>query len=49
MSEERKLTVSASPHRRTVDTTRGIMLDVVIALMPALVLSVVLSVSERFL
>ena len=42
MSEERKLTVSASPHRRTVDTTRGIMLDVVIALMPALVLSVVL-------
>lgn len=42
MSEERKLTVTASPHRRTVDTTRGIMLDVVIALMPALVLSVVL-------
>lgn len=42
MSEERKLTVSASPHRRTVDTTRGIMLDVVIALMPSLVLSVVL-------
>ncbi len=42
MSEERKLTVTASPHRRTGDTTRGIMLDVVIALMPALVLSVVL-------
>lgn len=43
MSEENKiLTVSASPHRRTEDTTGGIMIDVIIALMPALVLSVVL-------
>lgn len=43
MSQENKLlTVSASPHRRTEDTTGGIMIDVVIALMPALVLSVVL-------
>jgi electron transport complex protein RnfD len=40
--EDRLLTVSASPHRRTKDTTTGIMLDVIIALMPALVLSVVL-------
>lgn len=36
------LTVSASPHKRTGDTTRGIMLDVMIAMLPALVLSVVL-------
>ncbi|HIU35870.1 MAG TPA: RnfABCDGE type electron transport complex subunit D [Candidatus Fimenecus excrementigallinarum] len=36
------LTVSASPHKRTADTTRGIMLDVILALVPALVLSVVL-------
>ena len=43
MSQENKLlTVSASPHRRTQDTTGGIMIDVVIALIPALVLSVVL-------
>lgn len=40
--EDRLLTVSASPHRRTKDTTTGIMLDVIIALVPALVLSVVL-------
>lgn len=38
----KKLTVSASPHKRTKDTTRGIMLDVCIALVPALVASVVL-------
>jgi electron transport complex protein RnfD len=44
MSEENKklLTVSASPHRRTQDTTTGIMLDVIIALIPALVLSLLL-------
>ena len=43
MSEEnRLLTVSASPHRRTRDTTRGIMLDVIIALLPALIISFML-------
>ncbi|MFR0973205.1 MAG: RnfABCDGE type electron transport complex subunit D [Acutalibacteraceae bacterium] len=43
MSEENvKLTVSPSPHKRSVDTTRSIMLDVIIALMPALIMSVVL-------
>ena len=36
-----KLTVSASPHVRSKDTTTGIMLDVIIALVPALVMSVV--------
>lgn len=36
------LTVSASPHRRTSDTTSGIMLDVIIAMIPAFVLSIVL-------
>lgn len=36
------LTVSASPHKRTADTTRGIMLDVIIAMLPALILSVIL-------
>lgn len=42
-TENKKLlTVSASPHRRTKDTTSGIMLDVIIAMCPALVLSVVL-------
>lgn len=41
-AEKKLLTVSASPHRRTQDTTRGIMLDVIIAMIPALVLSVVL-------
>lgn len=39
---QKMLTVSASPHKRTVDTTRGIMLDVIIAMLPALILSVVL-------
>ena len=39
MSEENiKLTVSPSPHKRSVDTTRSIMLDVIIALMPALIM-----------
>ncbi|MBQ4349462.1 MAG: RnfABCDGE type electron transport complex subunit D [Clostridia bacterium] len=37
----KKLTVSASPHVRSNETTTGIMLDVIIALMPALVMSVV--------
>lgn len=37
----KKLTVSASPHVRSNETTTGIMLDVIIALMPALVMSIV--------
>ena len=37
----KRLTVSASPHMRSKDTTTGIMLDVIIALVPALVMSVV--------
>lgn len=37
----KKLVVSASPHVRSKDTTSGIMFDVIIALMPALVMSVV--------
>lgn len=37
-----KLTVSASPHVRSGATTKGIMLDVIIALLPALVASVFL-------
>lgn len=40
--ETRRLTVSASPHKRSPDKTAGIMLDVVFALTPALILSVVL-------
>lgn len=43
MSEiKRKLVVSASPHFRSPTTTRGIMLDVIIALVPALIASAVL-------
>ncbi len=43
MSDQmKKLTVSASPHRRTVDTTAGVMLDVIIALLPSLAVSVLL-------
>ncbi len=43
MSElKNKLTVSASPHVRSNATTTGIMLDVIIALMPALIASVFL-------
>lgn len=38
---EKKLTVSASPHVRSNETTTGIMLDVIISLMPALVMSIV--------
>ena len=37
----KKLTVSASPHMRSKETTTGIMLDVIIALIPALVMCVV--------
>lgn len=37
----KRLTVSASPHLRSADTTTGIMLDVIIALVPALVMSAV--------
>ncbi len=37
----KRLTVSASPHLRSVDTTAGIMLDVILALVPALVMSAV--------
>lgn len=37
----KKLTVSPSPHVRSRETTTGIMLDVIIALIPALVMSVV--------
>lgn len=37
--ENEKLFVSASPHFRSAKTTRGIMLDVIIALVPALIAS----------
>lgn len=37
----KKLTVSASPHVRSSETTTGIMLDVIISLVPALIMSVV--------
>jgi len=37
----KRLTVSASPHVRSNETTTGIMLDVIIALIPALVMSIV--------
>lgn len=39
---QKMLTVSASPHKRTAHTTQGIMLDVILAMLPALVLSVIL-------
>lgn len=43
MSEEKKrLTVSASPHVRTRATTQGIMLDVLLALVPAGIAGVVI-------
>ena len=41
MNEERKLIVSSSPHIRTPRGTQAIMLDVIIALMPALVAAVI--------
>ena len=37
----KRLTVSASPHVRSAETTSGIMLDVIIALVPALAMSAV--------
>ena len=37
----KRLTVSASPHVRSHETTTGIMLDVILALVPALVMSAV--------
>ncbi len=40
MVDGKKLVVSASPHLRTKDTTTGIMLDVIIALLPALIAAV---------
>lgn len=43
MSElKKKLVVSASPHFRSASTSTGIMLDVIIAMLPALVASVIL-------
>ena len=42
MVDGKKLVVSASPHLRTKDTTQRIMLDVIIALIPALIAAVVL-------
>lgn len=42
MDESMLLTASASPHVRTRDTARLIMLDVIIALCPALIASVVI-------
>ena len=41
MNEERKLIVSSSPHIRTPRGTQQIMLDVIIALLPALVAAVI--------
>lgn len=41
MTLNNKLVVSASPHDRAHDTARGIMLDVIIALIPALIASVI--------
>lgn len=38
----KKLTVSASPHIHSSDTVTGIMLDVIIALIPSLIASIVL-------
>lgn len=42
IQKKRKFTVSASPHVRSGETTTGIMLDVIIALMPALIASVII-------
>lgn len=41
MTLNNKLVVSASPHDRTPRTVRGIMLDVIIAMVPALIASVI--------
>ena len=42
MFQGQKLNVNSSPHLHCGETTGGIMLDVIIALVPALVMSVVL-------
>lgn len=42
MEKEKLMVVSASPHMHTGTTTRGIMLDVIIALCPSLIASVVI-------
>ncbi len=42
MTKETKMTVSASPHIRSASTTTGIMLDVIVALIPALIVAVVI-------
>lgn len=39
---QKRLTVGPSPHKHSPDTTTGIMLDVIIALVPALILSVII-------
>lgn len=39
MSERKRLIVSSSPHIKSPETTTGIMLDVIIALIPALIAS----------
>lgn len=41
MADNRKLTVTASPHAHSSETTTGIMFDVIIALLPAAIVSVV--------
>lgn len=40
MADNRKFTVTASPHAHSSETTTGIMLDVIISLIPAAVVSV---------
>lgn len=42
VADDKMLTVSASPHVRSKDTSRRIMLDVILALCPALIASVLL-------
>jgi len=49
MSVNKKLTVSASPHVRSPHTATGIMLDVIIALIPALIAAVVIFGAEVLL
>ncbi len=44
MSVGKKLTVSASPHARSPHTSSGIMFDVIISLIPALIAAIVLFV-----
>ena len=41
MTLKNKLVVSASPHDRSPRTVRSLMLDVIIALIPALIASVI--------